>query len=112
MKKRWIRDYCPFAADQGFLSVIGDVAPGELVFGFSWTGGGLADVITFETVTPSYAKVKQMKNDKYRVQVTKTSAGSVVTTPVYVYGKTKIKFNVDTEAGEVYDIIVIGKVAY
>ena len=112
MKKKWIKDYCPFSRDQNFLSVVGDVAPGEIVFGFSWTGGGLGDTITFADATPTYAKVKQMKNSRYRIQVTKSSAGSIVTAAPHVYGQTKVKFNMDTEAGEVYDIIVIGKVSY
>jgi hypothetical protein len=31
MKGKWIKDYCPYCKDQGFDSVIGNVAPGEVV---------------------------------------------------------------------------------
>jgi len=110
MKRRWIKDFCPFAKDQGFLSVIGDVAPGEILFGFSIVSTGAGQVVVFSTATSG--KVHQMKDNRYRVQISKCSAGSIVTTEAFHYNQTKIGFTMDAESGQEYDVVVIGKVAY
>lgn len=109
MKRRWVKDYCPYAKDQGFMAVVGDVAPGETAFGFSHRQVAGTDTLDFNTKTAG--KIKQMQNAGFKVQVTKSSAGSVVTVP-FVLSKTAIGFNLTAEAGEDYDIVVIGKVAY
>lgn len=109
-KKRWIKDYCPFAKDQGFMGVIGDVAPGETVFGFTITLSAATQTLVFNTVTSG--KVKLMKDTNYRVQVTKVASGSIVTAGPYVDWKYKDQFNLNGEAGATYDVIVIGHVNY
>jgi len=110
MKKRWISQYCPYAKDQGFLSVIGDVAPGEIVFGFTITGTGSGQSVVFSAATTG--RVHQMKDTKYRVQITKCTSGSIVATAAYHYSQTKVGFVMDVESGEDYDVVVIGKVSY
>ena len=110
MKRRWIKDYCPYAKDQGFMAVVGDVVMGESVFGFSHTQLGVTDTIVLNTATNG--KVKQMKNNAYRVQVTKVSAGSITGTAPFVVTKTKVNLSLKGEIGEDYDIVVIGKIAY
>lgn len=109
MKQRWVRDYCPFAKDQGFDSITGNVYPGEQIFGFTHTQVAASDIITFATET--HNKVTYMKNTAYKVQVTKVSSGSVVTVG-YAYEQYKNYFRLYAEAGEVYDIIIIGKIGY
>lgn len=109
MKGKWIKDYCPYAKDQGFDSVIGNVAPGELVFGFKHTQVGATDSLFFKTITEG--KVTMMRDTFYRILVTKTSGGSVASVPYTSY-KYKDAFNLTAEIGEEYDIIVVGKIGY
>ena len=108
-KRRWIKDYCPFAKDQGFMGVIGDVAPGETVFGFTVSIAASPTAMVFSTQTKN--KVKLMKDTYYRVLVTKVSTGSVLATNPYVGLKTKSQFSLYGEAGT-YDVIVVGHVNY
>jgi hypothetical protein len=109
MKRRWVKDYCPYAKDQGFMAVVGNVLPGETAFGFSHHQLAGTDTLNFKTETKE--KVTQMKDELYRIQVTKSSAGSVATIP-FVPTKTKISFDLTAEAGEDYDIVIIGRIAY
>lgn len=108
-KGKWIKDTCPYAKDQGFYSVIGDVRPGETVFGFSVTTGSTDHSCVLKTVTEG--KVVQMDDTNYRVIATKVGAGSVATVPI-VKTKTKTSFNIAGENAKVYDVIVIGRVLY
>jgi hypothetical protein len=109
MNTKWVRNLCPYAKDQRFDSVIGDVVPGEIVFGFSHTQVAGQDTIIFSTATSN--KVTQMVNTDYKVQVTKVSSGSEVSVP-FAYTQYETSFILDAEAAEDYDIIVIGKVRY
>jgi hypothetical protein len=109
-KRRWIKDYCPFAKDQGFMGVVGDVAPGETVFGFTVTLGASPTAMVFSTQTGG--KIKMMKDTYYRVQITKVTAGSIAGANPYIAAKTKSQFSLYGEAGAIYDIIVIGHVNY
>lgn len=108
-KGRWVKDSCPYAKDQGFNSVIGDVRPGETVFGFSITTTSTSHTCTLKTVTAGL--VTQMDDTNYRILVTKVSAGSVVTVPTTAT-KTKTSFILQAENAEDYDVIVIGRVLY
>ena len=109
MKGKWIRDYCPYCKDQGFDSIIGDVAPGEMVFGFYHNQTGALDIINLNTATGG--KITMMRDTNYRVLVTKISAGSEVSAP-YSLRKGKDQFYLGAEAGEEYDIVVVGHVGY
>jgi len=109
-KRRWVKDYCPFAKDQGFMGVIGDVAPGETVFGFSVTLGASPTAMVLRTQTNG--KVKQMKDTYYRVQVTKVTSGSIVGANPYVGLKTEVQFSLYGEVGATYDVVVVGHVNY
>lgn len=109
-KRRWIKDYCPFAKDQGFMGVVGDVAPGETVFGFSVTLGATPTTLVFRITTGG--KVKQMKDTNYRVQVTKVTTGSIVTANPWIDFKYEDQFNLNGEVGAIYDVIVVGHVNY
>jgi hypothetical protein len=110
MKRRWIKDYCPFAKDQGFMGVIGDVAPGETVFGF--TVALMASPTALVLRTQTDGKVHQMKDIYYRVEVTKSAAGSLAGADPYVGLKTETQLSLYGEVGATYDVIVIGHVNY
>jgi len=112
MRKRWVKDYCPFSRDQGFLSVIGDVAPGEQVFGFSYTMGSGTATVTFKTET--HGRVTQMKDLNYRVQLTKVTAASGASegSEAYVRTQTETTFVLVGDNSQVYDVIVIGRINY
>ena len=110
MKGKWIKDYCPYAKDQGFDSVIGNVAPGETVFGFRHVLVAGTDTLNLNTVTEG--KVTMMKNTNYRILVTKVDAGSTLTAVAYTSWKYKDAFNLTGDAGGTYDIIVVGKIGY
>jgi hypothetical protein len=117
MKKRFFKDYCPFAKDQGFLSVTGNVALGESVFGFTIAGTGAGQLVVFSAATAPYSgqsqsTVHEMKNTRYKVQITKTSSGSVVSTAAFHHTQLKTGFTMESENGEDYDVVVIGKVAF
>ena len=109
MKRKWIKDYCPFAKNQGFYSVVGNVNKGQRIFGFAHTQVAGADTITLSTATRNV--VTQMQDTGYEVILSDTSAGSVVTL-CYVSTKTKTSFVLNGEAAAVYDIVVIGNVNY
>src|SRR4030043_2369827 len=108
-KGKWVKDSCPFAKDAGFDSVIGDVKPGETVFGFTFTrsGGGTTEKVTIKTATGG--KVTEMFDTDYKVGITKVSADSVgaAATPC-VYDQHKEYFYIVAEDGEEYDIVVNG----
>jgi hypothetical protein len=117
MKGKFTKDYCPFAKDQGFLSVIGNVALGESVFGFTVTSTGAGQAIVFATVTAPYSgqsgnKVHEMKNIRYKIQITKVSSGSLIGTVGFWHDPLKTGFTMEGETGEDYDVIVVGKVAF
>lgn len=109
MKRKWIKDYCPYAKNQGFYSVVGNVDKGQKVFGFEHTQVAGADVIVLATATRNV--VTQMQDTGYEVILSDTSSGSVVTV-CYVEDKTKTSFELNGEAGAVYDVVVIGNVNY
>jgi hypothetical protein len=109
MKQRWVKDYCPYAKDQKFDSITGNVYPGEQVFGFTHTQVAASDKLVFATET--HNRVTYMKNTAYRVQVTKVSAGSVATV-AFAYEQYKDYCRLYGEAGEIYDIIIIGRIGY
>ncbi len=109
MKNKWIKDYCPYAKDQGFDSVIGNVAPGETVFGFRYRITATPEALTFASVTEN--RVTMMRDTGYRVLITKVSAGSEATIPSY-YLPAKLGFTIVGENGEDYDVIVVGRVGY
>jgi hypothetical protein len=110
-KGRWVKDSCPFAKDQGFNSVIGDVAPGEQIFGFTHTMSSTPDTLTLKTETNGL--VSEMADRNYRVIATKVSTGSIAALgePV-ISAKTKLSFDLDGENSTDYDLIVIGRVLY
>ncbi len=109
MKRKWIKDYCPFAKSQGFYSIVGNVNKGQKVFGFSHTQAAGSDAITFSSSTRNV--IKQMQDVGYEVVVTDTSTTSVVTV-AYVTTKTKTGFTLVGEAAATYDVVVIGNVNY
>ena len=109
MKRKWIKDYCLFARNQGFYSVVGNVDKGQKVFGFEHSQVAGADTIVLSTATKNV--VTQMQDTGYEVIVTDTSAASVVTFS-YITGKTKTSFVLNGEVGAVYDVVVLGNVNY
>jgi hypothetical protein len=109
MKRKWIKDYCPFAKNQGFYSVVGNVDRGQKVFGFAHTQVAGADTITLSTATRNV--VKQMQDTGYEIMVTDTSVTSVVTL-VFTTSKTKTSFVLNGEAGATYDVVILGNVNY
>jgi len=110
-KGRWVKDICPFAKDQGFDSVIGDVAPGETVFGFTHLMLSSSDTLTLKAVTNGL--VTEMADRNYRVLVTKTAAGSIVAgSEAIITTKTKLTFVLKGENALSYDVIVIGRILY
>ena len=109
MKRKWIKDYCPFAKNQGFYSIVGNVGKGQKVFGFSHSQVAGTDAIVLATVTRK--AITQMQDTGYEVIITDTSTASVVTL-VYTTGKTKVGFNIVGEAAATYDVVVIGNVNY
>jgi len=112
MKGRWTKDFCPFARDQGLLSVIGNIERGQTIFGFSVTLTGASKVLVFKTVTKS--KVTEMASIDYHVfpcGSTETTSGPAAPTVVaYVTNKTKLAFTLHGQMGFSYDVIVQGKV--
>jgi hypothetical protein len=109
MKRKWIKDYCPYARNQGFYSVVGNVNKGQKVFGFEHTQVAGTDAIVLSTATRNV--VNQMQDTSYEVILSDTSSGSVVTV-CYVTGKTKVGFNIVGEVAAIYDVVVIGNVNY
>jgi predicted amino acid dehydrogenase len=109
MKGKWIKDFCPYAKNQGFYSVVGNVDKGQKVLGFEHTQVGAADAIVFSTATRNV--VTQMQDTGYEVILSDTSSGSVVTI-CYVTDKSKTGFILNGEAAAVYDVVVIGNVNY
>lgn len=109
MKGKWAKDYCPYCRDQNMYSVVGDVDPGETIFGFPYSLSGASATITFRTETRR--RVSAMANTDYRVEITKVSSGSEVTVP-YPSAKGKLSFTLNGENGKDYDIIVKGKISY
>jgi hypothetical protein len=109
---RWVKDFCPYAKDQGFYSVIGDVAPGEKVFGFTHTlTGSGTNALVLKTETNGL--VTEMADKNYRVLVTKSVTGSIVPgAEALVALKTKSGFSLFGTQNSDYDIIVIGRVLY
>lgn len=113
MKGKWVKDYCPYAKDQGFDSVIGDVALGESIFGFQYLHPDVPGLVNFALATNG--KVHQMADARYRVLVTRSqssSYGPPVVNKAYVYGQYADHFHLAGDAGEWYDIVVIGIIAY
>jgi hypothetical protein len=108
VKKLWAKDFCPFCRDQGFYSIIGDVALGEQIFGFKLTSTGSAQTVTLSTATAG--KVHQMKDEKYRLFITKLD--SQVETIPCSYTRTKVNFIMDGDTGTEYDVLIVGKVAF
>ena len=109
MKRKWIKDYCPFARNQGFYSVVGNVDKGQKVFGFEHSQVAGDDTIVFSTATKNV--VTQMQDTSYEVIITDTSAVSVVTF-VWVTDKTKTSFHIHGEVNAIYDVVVLGNVNY
>lgn len=117
MKDKWVKDVCPFAKDQGFTSVVGDVEKGISVFGFSFRSTG-TDAIVFKTVTggrvtqmESFTETTGAHNTWYQVSVTKISSGSAASTVnISTIGHTG--FTITAESGEDYDVIVRGRIAF
>jgi len=117
MKRRWVKDYCPFARDQGMDSIIGDVAAGETVFGFQFLHpGGPGALVNLKISTNG--KVTQMQDAFYKVFVTKSATAvyppgipAVVNKP-YAYEQYADHFQLYGDTGEWYDVVVIGKVLY
>jgi len=109
MKGRWVKDICPYAKDQGFNSVIGDVRPGEKIFGFTVTSTSTDMTLTLKTVTGG--KVTQMHDLNYRVIPVKVDTGSVAAV-AYIKTKAKTSFHLCAENNKIYDIVVIGRVLY
>jgi hypothetical protein len=109
MKRKWIKDYCPYAKNQGFYSVVGNVDKGQKVFGFEHTQSAGSDTITFASATRNI--VTQMQDTSYEVILSDTSSGSVVTI-CSVLSKTKTSFALVGESSAVYDVVVIGNVNY
>jgi hypothetical protein len=118
--KRWIKDYCPFAKDQGFMSIVGDVAPGETVFGFTIPAAlmtantGIA--LTFAQLTSGYgmgsiSKVTQMKDAVWRAMCSAVTSGSEILLPK-IYAKTKVGFTIKADASKDYDVVIIGRILY
>jgi len=109
MKRKWVKDFCPYAKNQGFYSVIGNVDKGQKIFGFEHTQAAGSDTITFASATRNV--VTQMQDTSYEVILSDTSTASVVTMCA-VITKTKTSFILVGEANAVYDVVVIGNVNY
>jgi hypothetical protein len=109
MKRKWVKDYCPYSKAQGFYAIVGNVDRGQKVFGFSHTLGAANEDLVLATKTRG--AVHQMDDTGYEVEVVKTSAGSVATV-VYITSKTVTQFNLRGENGQTYDIVVVGNVDY
>lgn len=109
MKGKWISDVCPFAKDQGFLSVVSNVESGETVFGFTHRQSGETDIINFKTKTAG--KVTQMKDTDYKV-IIGAIAGTSQTKNYFSLSQSRTGFTLTAVPGESYDILVIGKVEF
>lgn len=117
--KRWVSDYCPFAKDQGFLSIVGDVAPGETVFGFTISAALMASgtlASTFAALTSGYgmgsvSKVTQMKDAVWRALISCQASGSEGAVPKITV-KSKTGFTIVGDAGKAIDVVIIGRIAY
>jgi len=111
MEGRWIKDYCPFARDNGLLSIIGNVESEQTIFGFSVALTGASAALVFSTVTNS--KVTEMDGVDYHVFVCgsteTTSAPGAPAVVGYVTNKTKLGLTLHGENGFSYDIVVQGK---
>jgi hypothetical protein len=111
MKGRWVKDSCPYARDQGFQSVVGNVAPGETVFGFTYLMTSASDTITLKTVTKGL--VTQMADKQYRVIPMKVDTGSIADADIpRVSSKKEATFVLSAENAKYYDVIVVGRVLY
>lgn len=109
MAGKWAKDSCPFCKDQGFYSVIGDVKPGEIIFGFPYVMGRSPDTLDFETETGG--KVREMADINYRVFAVRVDLGSVSEATIYsVSNKTKLSFDLAGDDGGSYDVVVVGRV--
>jgi hypothetical protein len=109
MSNKWAKDSCPYASDQGFYSVVGDIEEGETLFGFTHTQVGASDTITLATSTGGQVNV--MADTDYQVEATKLSATSVsVTAVAYITSKSRTAFVLNGDAGDMYDVIIKGRV--
>jgi len=125
MKDKWVKNVCPFAHDQGFDSVIGDVKPGETVFGFTHTMAAAHDHLNFATETAveqgtsgkgttGQRTIHQMEDTYYRVFASKVSTDGGASEGAGTYEVTKALdgFVLYADNGYMYDIIVIGRVKF
>ncbi len=125
MKDKWVKDVCPFAKDQNFYSVIGEVVPGETVFGFTVTMTGASQAVDFATETAreqgtagkgttGQRIIHQMADAYYRVFATKvsTDGGASEGNATYEVTKSVTGFTLYGDNGRTYDVIVIGKVLF
>ena len=112
MEGCWVKDYCPFAKDQGMLGVMGNVEQGQTIFGFSVTLVGAADALVFHTVTNG--RVTEMSAIDYHVFVNgateSTSSPGVPAVVAWVNLKTKLGLTLHGDTGFSYDVVVQGKV--
>ena len=112
MEGRWIKDYCPFAKDQGMLGAMGNVEQGQTIFGFSVTLVAAADVLVFRTVTNG--RVTEMDAIDFHAFVNgateSTSSPGVPAVVAYITNKTKLGLTLHGEKGFSYDVVVQGKV--
>jgi hypothetical protein len=125
MKDKWISQVCPFARDQGFDSVIGDVKPGETVFGFTHTMVAAHDHLNFavETAvekgtsgkgTKGQRIIHEMADIYYRVFASKISTDGGASEGAGTYEVTKAVngFILYADIGMMYDVVVIGRVRW
>ena len=125
MKDKWISQVCPFAHDQGFDSVVGDVKPGETVFGFTHTMVAAHDHLNFATETAieqgasgkgttGQRIIHEMADTYYRVFASKVSidGGASEGSGTYEVTKAVNGFILYADITKMYDIIVIGRVRW
>jgi len=122
-QKKWAKDYCPFCKSQGFDGIVGSTLLDLVLFAFRHTQSGGVDAVKFATemtmknLTGQYKGqmggplVTVMMDNTYQVNITKSTSGIIVTPP-YASSLAVDGFTLNGEAGETYDVLVLGQIRF
>jgi hypothetical protein len=119
-QRKWASDYCPFCKSQGFKGVAGGTLKDVAAFSFQWTLSSAGDTIAFNDIKTQNiigrprgqlddSLIHTMADNQYQIIVTKTSAGAVVVPP-YPEDVGTNNFTLQGEAGETYDVLILGQI--
>ena len=119
---KWAKDYCPYCNARGYRALVGGVYGGLTLFGFKHAQTNAADSISFRNEVTMYGLrgemsggaegnilVREMEDADYQIIITKSSAGAITSEP-YPSAIGKTGFTLNGEAGEEYDVLVLGRV--